>query len=342
MAGDQETMAQLLAQIRTLSAQVGQMQTQLDAQSVRNTIEQDAQVPNPRLREGSVEAMRDLAALPRLQTIPPLHVRLSDGHQDTITARSWMVLCKRTLIEYDRWFVTEDRKLSWVFQQTEGIARRFLEPSFVRATEDNLSAVEMVDKVYTFLHNPHDRDQARDEFTALRMSSSEAFWDFYHRFQTVAATAEITDDYDLRCELRNKIVPRLRIAAAGWWDLCRTLQAYVNKLQTLDLAQAAERTIHSKGKIAATAPTSRSQEYASRQGPSRPVASSSAPSVAPQSEYPLSPQPAMPRPSSERYRNNTPASRFGSQPPRVNAITEDDQDDEHQAEDDQPPAKDEA
>jgi len=144
---------------------------------------------------------------------------------------------------YNQYFLNDEHKKSYILDNTEGIARDFLEPLFLDP-DGNCDPYDLIDSVCKFLTNPAEQSLARTEFKKLKMTTNKTFWEFYHVFRTTATLASIRDDLTLRTELKDKLLPRLRMKLTQEWRRCNTLVEWVAAIQEEDAAWIEEQTLH--------------------------------------------------------------------------------------------------
>lgn len=110
--------------------------------------------------------------------------------------------------------------------------------------DSNSNPYDLIDSVCKFLTNPAEQLLARTEFKKLDIKGYKTFWEFYHIFQTTATLAGIRDDLTLRTELKDKLLPRLRMKLIQEWRRCNTLTEWVAAIQEEDAAWIEEQTLH--------------------------------------------------------------------------------------------------
>jgi hypothetical protein len=169
--------------------------------------------------------------LPRIERIPLLSAKLSDGIE--YKPRLWKKQLDNSLALYERYFINEEHRRSYVLDNTEGRARDYLEPLFLD-TDTTQSADDLIESVVSFLTNPAEQQTAHDKYRNLQMSERATFWNFYQTFRILATTGGIKDDYTLRTDLRDKITPRLRTAVVQEWRRCRNITEYAAVIQDAD------------------------------------------------------------------------------------------------------------
>lgn len=210
--------------------------------------------PNPPARFPSPSGISTMSYATRIEKIPNLHPKLSDGVE--YSPKLWEVQVQNALRRYANYFMDEDHKKDWLLNQTEGMARTFLEPAFIEPEfneEGNLvDALDLVDQLVSFLSNPHDKQTARSKYSALQMESRNSFWTFYHEFRTLARTAGINDKSVLKMDLQEKLPPRLRKQLFQEYRKSRSLEEYVEAIQAEDQGQHVERTYHATSESSAS------------------------------------------------------------------------------------------
>lgn len=270
-------------------------------------------------RDSRQPSLASSGASLRREKIPLLPCKLSDGK--AYKAKLWNRQILDRLEWYQDHFFNENHRRSFILDNTEGIARDFLEPLFLDL-ENTQDALELVDAVTTFLSDPAEQDIAMNEFLNLNMdrSPSLSFWDFYQRFRTLATTAQIRDDLSLRTALRDKITPALRRGAVLEWNRCRTIDQYASVIQQLDADDLAVRTRNSRRTNASYKPTSQARGNAYKEvrqsdqssipssGPPHTGQPTSAPAGAPKhySSSPATRQPSAGSQNIHRDRTSTP------------------------------------
>ena len=169
---------------------------------------------------------------------------------------------QNALRRYNRFFLDDDHRKDYILQQTEGMARTFLEPLFLEPEPDQ-DPLELVEQVVSFLTNPSAAQIARNKYFALRMTSGAPFWTFYHEFRTEASTAGIRDENTLKMDLRDKILPRLRVKLFHEYRRSRTLSEWVAAIQEEDSGQTAERTVYGSPAISGNTRDNRARQTSS-------------------------------------------------------------------------------
>ncbi len=203
---------------------------------------------------GTPQSSRSVSS--RIEKIPRLPVKLSDGI--TYRPRLWQQQILNHLEWYGQYFLNDEHKKSYIIDNTEGIARDFLEPLFLDP-DGNCDPYDLIDSVCKFLTNPAEQSLARTEFKKLDMKAYKTFWEFYHVFRTTATLAGYRDDLTLRTELKDKLLPRLRMKLTQEWRRCHTLTEWVAAIQEEDAAWIEERMLHSTP--ASDKPPNRSGAY---------------------------------------------------------------------------------
>ncbi|TQS33676.1 hypothetical protein Golomagni_05971 [Golovinomyces magnicellulatus] len=169
--------------------------------------------------------------LPQITKIPDLAAKLSDGIE--ISASLWKSQILDKFETYESQFISHRQKKNYLIDQTEGIARKFLEP-LVLNSHSGQEIDDLIEEVVNFLTNPAEVDNARNDYLNLEMTTNQTFWEFYREFRVSASTAGITQDLVLRNDLRDKILTRLRIAVANEWPRCNNLRDYAAAIQNID------------------------------------------------------------------------------------------------------------
>jgi hypothetical protein len=224
------------------------------------TFEQEAHHPSPVQQtgpRGSSQPASVVSVSSRIEKIPNLREKLTDGI--AYRPRLWQRQILSRLEWYSRYFVNDDHRKSYILDNTDGTARDFLEPLFLDP-DDNSDPYDLVDSVCKFLTNPAEQSDARTKFKKLQMTADKTFWEFYHVFRTTATLAGIRDDLTLRTELRDKLLPRLRMKLTQEWRRCDNLSEWVAAIQEEDAAWIEERVLH--GTPAPDKATKRSGIYA--------------------------------------------------------------------------------
>jgi hypothetical protein len=132
------------------------------------------------------------------------------------TFDAWQTQMLARFRDDPRWYHSEQRKLEYMLSRTSGDAqvhmntgmKNKLLPGFFRTVQDALVCLQQA------LTNPHALREARNQFRALRMGSSEAFAQFRTRFLLLAHESHLRPE-DYREELWDKITPALGTAIAA-------------------------------------------------------------------------------------------------------------------------------
>lgn len=177
----------------------------------------------------------------RIEKIPRLAQALSDGIE--YSPRLWQRQVEHTFQRYRRFFMDESHKKDWLLDQCEGQARSFLEPLFLD-DDPEVTAEDLMNDLVDFIANPHEKQTARDKYNALYMKPRETFWEFYHEFRILAQTAGMRNPDQLKMDLRDKILPRLRKQLHSQYKNTHTLKEWVAEIQAEDQGQEAERTVY--------------------------------------------------------------------------------------------------
>lgn len=173
----------------------------------------------------------------RVDKVPNLTEKLSDGVEPRLSVTTWKYQIEVTYRTYVDYFGSEDERRAYLLNQTEGDARQYIEPQITDPTDPNNqpTALDLVNDLYSFLYNPQTREKARNEYNRLKMQPTDSFWSFYRKFRGLSRAAKITNDDDLMFDLKSKILPRLRAPTTQEYRKARNLDAYVEALQAEDL-----------------------------------------------------------------------------------------------------------
>ncbi|KAI0991022.1 hypothetical protein K3495_g17165, partial [Podosphaera aphanis] len=145
----------------------------------------------------------------------------------------WKTRLLEKLDTYAECFTSARQQHGYVFDQTEGLARDFLAP-LVETADPGQDVNELIDDVVNFLQDPAEAAIARAEYGNLEMTPNTKFWEFYQNFRVLATTAGISDDLQMRHDLRDKILLRLRSAVVNEFDRCQSLREYASLVQNQD------------------------------------------------------------------------------------------------------------
>jgi hypothetical protein len=210
-------------------------------------------------RDSSLSGISTMSYATRIQKIPNLPTKLSDGID--YSPRLWEVQVRNALNRYANYFMDEDHKKDWLLNQTSGMAQTFLEPAFLEPEfnedGDPIDVLDLVEQLVSFLSNPHDKQTARSDYSALVMSPAASFWTFYHSFRTLARKAGISDKSVLKMDLQEKIPGRLRKKLYQEYRTSRTLEDYVEAIQAEDQGQFVERTYFASSESSVSKSSSR-------------------------------------------------------------------------------------
>ena len=137
----------------------------------------------------------------------------------------WKALIENQFETFHDYFENEKQRRFYVLSQIEGNAREYIGEQIADPIDpqNQKTAMELVDELYTYLYNPQVREEARDAYLDLEMEDYKTFMDFYRLFQGNARTAKITDEDTLMFDLKNKILDRLRAPTALRYDECTKL-----------------------------------------------------------------------------------------------------------------------
>lgn len=203
-------------------------------------------MPYVRHRDASFSGMSSMSTASRIEKIPNLHTKLSDGVE--YSPKLWEAQVQNSLRRYAPYFIDEDHKKDWLLNQTEGMAHTFLEPAFVTIEYNEqgepVDALDLVGQLVDFLTNPNDEQTAWDLYQELKMDPRTPFWTFYHRFRTLARKAGFGDQAALKRDLKDKIAPRLRKNLHQEFRKSRNLNEFVAAIQAEDQGQYVERHRH--------------------------------------------------------------------------------------------------
>ena len=197
----------------------------------------------------------------RIEKIPNLHEKLSDGIE--YSPKLWEVQIQNSLRRYQQYFIDDDHRKDWVLAQTDGMARTFLEPSFLEPQPDE-DALDLVAQVVAFLTNPHESQTARNKYIALDMEEYDSFWPFYHEFRTLAKKSGMRDKEVLKLDLHDKIKSRLRKKLFHEYRKSRTLEEYVEAIQAEDQGQLAEMNVYNNKPLTSKTSSSNNKSSSSR------------------------------------------------------------------------------
>lgn len=176
------------------------------------------------------------SSLPRIEKIPLVVTKLTDGNDDSISPANWAHLVRSNLRRYKAYFQDEQHKLDYILECTAGRAAQAINP-YVLGTPgfSYKSPDDLVDYAANFVSNPMEREEARQEFNRLFMKSSDDFWEFLHRFRELSVKARITDDRTLMEHLYDRLPARLYTKLAQEWRRARNFDHWIAAIQAEDL-----------------------------------------------------------------------------------------------------------
>jgi hypothetical protein len=132
----------------------------------------------PSVLSGSVSSHRRSARLPD----PPL---LSDGEDPTFV--SWSILLLGKLEGNADHFPTVAVRMNYVYGRTTGDAQLHLQSRFKPTAANKYTSVsQMLEHLEDVYGNPHESEQARNEYHLLEQGPREPFQNFLTRFQQLA------------------------------------------------------------------------------------------------------------------------------------------------------------
>ncbi|RKF54875.1 putative simnilar to protein from sclerotinia sclerotiorum [Erysiphe neolycopersici] len=160
-------------------------------------------VPNPRVNQSNTDnilSQRNAFSDSNIRraVVPNLSSKLNDGKN--VSPDLWKLKILDKLEMYADDFLSDRHRKNYLIDQTEGIARKYLEPLILSNNLDQ-GVYDLVDDVVTFLTDPAEADNARNNYLNLAMKPNQTIWDFYRQFRILASTAGITQDLVLRSDL---------------------------------------------------------------------------------------------------------------------------------------------
>ena len=114
--------------------------------------------------------------------------KLSDGKNPTFDG--WYVKIKNKLRVNADYYPTEDDKIAYIFDRTEGDAATHLEPRMTDNLNPFKNAGEVLEYLRTIYVDPHRELNAREEYRTLIMGRLD-FHDFHTKFRQLATRAAI-------------------------------------------------------------------------------------------------------------------------------------------------------
>jgi hypothetical protein len=99
------------------------------------------------------------------------------------------------------------------------------------------------------------------------MKPGEHFWEFYHKFRTLARKAGMNDQVSLKMDLKDKISSRLRTKLFNEYRTARTLEDYVEAIQTEDQGQIMEHTYYGASNSPAPVKSNPSSRHHAKDSP---------------------------------------------------------------------------
>jgi hypothetical protein len=247
---DQETIAQLRAQIAALTALLPAPED-----PVARLIERDTPATTTTLSEysGSVKYSKR-------RPDPPTFTDSTDP-----TFESWKIQMQAKLRANADHYPTEEDKMEYLFSRTLGDAQKHLLPRF---DEDSpirfISFREMLQHLASIYINPNKVRDAQYEYRRLRMETGQSFATFQTKFLHLAGEGQ-TPRASYRLDLFDKLPVHLQRMLLPVLDDLQTYEQLATRCLTLDTGlrrieevNSKKRSIRTEGKpttFAATTPT---------------------------------------------------------------------------------------
>jgi len=216
---DQETIAQLRAQIDALTAMLPAPET-----LVARTIERDTPATITTIHEQSGSA-----SYSRKRPDPPV---FTDGVDPTF--ESWKIQVQAKLRANTDHFPTEEDKMEYVFSRTLGDAQKHLLPRFDENSPMRfVSSREILQHLASIYVNPNKVRDAQYEYRQLRMEPGQTFATFQTKFLHLAGEGQISQS-SYRLDLFDKLPTHLQRMLLPVLDDLETYEQLSARCLTLD------------------------------------------------------------------------------------------------------------
>ena len=160
---------------------------------------------------------------------PPL---LTDGKDPTF--ESWRLQIRGKLRVNADHFLTEEARMTYIFNRTGGDAQQHLNPRYdEESAEPFLSGKEMIDYLASIMEDPYKVQNARLDYKGLMMKSTETFADFHTRFLHLAGQGKIPKE-DLRPDLFDKLTIELQRTVLPVYSMLTTAKTLADECLSLD------------------------------------------------------------------------------------------------------------
>jgi len=160
---------------------------------------------------------------------PPL---LTDGTDPTFD--NWKLQLQDKLEVNADHFPTTRAKMAYVFGRTGGDAQTHLRPRYAQDSADPfLSGDEMIDHLSSIYEDPFKVQNARLDYKALNMKTTETFSAFQTRFLHLAGQAQIPHE-DLMPDLFDKLTLDLQRAVLPVFTTVQTLKVLTDHCLSID------------------------------------------------------------------------------------------------------------
>lgn len=157
---------------------------------------------------------------------------LSDGKDPTFL--SWKVQIQGKFRSNADHFQEEEDKMLYLFNRTSGDAQKHLQPRYDEDSQTRfVSAREMLTHLASIYVNPNAVRDARHDYNALLMKSSQSFPEFQTEFLHLAGQAQIPQD-SLRLDLYDRVTPALQRGLAPNLRHLLTYEEVAADLASLD------------------------------------------------------------------------------------------------------------
>ena len=159
--------------------------------------------------------------------------RLSDGNEPSF--EEWQIAIGGKLEINEDYYSTEKSKMYYIYDRTEGDARKYLYERFRPDSSMKFrDAEEMLDCLREIFVNPHEQREAAHQYNRLKMQPSQAFHTFKTTFLHLAAKARIPKG-NLRMDLYDRITLPLQRQVVIILDTLTDTKSLCDALGRLDI-----------------------------------------------------------------------------------------------------------
>jgi hypothetical protein len=238
-----QTLTETNPELTAANAEIARLRAALDAQDPSTPREQSPErTPEPNNNPNRLADVLEAIARRLTRTESPADstrvvkipdpLPLTDGGNPTFA--SWKSHIKGKLRVNADSFPTDDARMTYVLNRTGGDAEKHLRPRAAEDSEDPfLSADEMIDHLAAIYENPFETQNARQDYRAMVMKTTETFADFNTRFLHTAGLAKIPSE-DLLPDMFDKLTIELQRAALPIYSAMKTQRELATQCLALD------------------------------------------------------------------------------------------------------------